>query len=191
MVYLSGTLSLHKNKRHTDYIQIQWQLSFKISDLICFSNWHSCYKMSYIKIHLLEQFCNPILKKVSQVVIPILLISRWLQNSSRMWVPLHMIYTFEKSRWLQDFWKMWVKFWQEFWSGEQMKSSIVLVGKITDYGRPMIPFFIEIPNFWVGQTNRADKFWSIWGIFGRTISTHFGTVSVHVFHYSIIISKKS
>ena len=40
-----------------------------------------------------------------------------------------------------------------------------------------IPFFIEIPNFWVGQTNRAEKFWSIWGIFGRTISTHFGTVS--------------
>ena len=58
-----------------------------------------------------------------------------------------------------------------------MKSSIVLVGRITDYGRPMIPFFIEIPNVWVGQTNRADKFWSIWGIFGRTISTHFGTVS--------------
>ena len=34
-------------------------------------------------------------------------------------------------------------------------------------------FFIEIPNFraW------ADKFWGIWGIFGRTISTHFGRVS--------------
>ena len=27
------------------------------------------------------------------------------------------------------------------------------------------------------QTNWADKFWGIWGIFGQTISTHFGTVS--------------
>ena len=29
----------------------------------------------------------------------------------------------------------------------------------------------------LGQTNWADKFWGIWGIFGRFISTHFGTVS--------------
>jgi hypothetical protein len=37
----------------------------------------------------------------------------------------------------------------------------------------MKPFLIEIPNFraW------ADKFWGIWGIFGRNISTHFGTVT--------------
>ena len=106
--------------------QIQLQISFKFSDLICFSNWHSSYKMSYIGIHFLEQFCTSMLKKVSQVVI--LLISRWLQNSSRMWVTLFRIHTFEKSRWLQDFRKMWIKFWQEFWSGDQMKSSIVLIG---------------------------------------------------------------
>ena len=31
--------------------------------------------------------------------------------------------------------------------------------------------FIE--NFWAS----ADKFWGLWGIFGQTISTHFGTVS--------------
>ena len=37
--------------------------------------------------------------------------------------------------------------------------------------RTMKPFFIET------QTNLADKFWSIWGILGQTISTHFGTVS--------------
>ena len=43
----------------------------------------------------------------------------------------------------------------------------------TDYGRPMKPFFIEIPHFWAW----ADKFWGIWGIFERFISTHFGTVS--------------
>ena len=44
----------------------------------------------------------------------------------------------------------------------------------TDYGRPMKPFFIEIPNFcaWADKLGRG-----IWGIFGRTISTHLGTVS--------------
>ena len=44
----------------------------------------------------------------------------------------------------------------------------------TDYGRPMKPFFIEIPNVWAW----ADKLWGIWGIFGQTISTHFGTVTL-------------
>ena len=29
----------------------------------------------------------------------------------------------------------------------------------------------------LGQTIWADKFWSIWGIFGRFISPHFGTAS--------------
>ena len=48
---------------------------------------------------------------------------------------------------------------------------------ITDYGCPMEPFFIEIQNFWVWQTNWADKFLGIWSIFGQIISTHFGTVS--------------
>ena len=42
----------------------------------------------------------------------------------------------------------------------------------TDYGRPMKPFFIEIPTFQAW----ADKFWGIWSIFGQFISTHFGTV---------------
>ena len=38
----------------------------------------------------------------------------------------------------------------------------------------------------------ADKFWGIWGIFGLTISTHFGTKSFdHVFNYSTIISTKN
>ena len=31
--------------------------------------------------------------------------------------------------------------------------------------------------FWLWQTNLADKFWGIWGIFGQTISTHFDRVS--------------
>ena len=42
-----------------------------------------------------------------------------------------------------------------------------------DYGHKMKPFFIEITNFWAW----ADRFWGIWGIFGRTISTQFGTVT--------------
>jgi hypothetical protein len=37
----------------------------------------------------------------------------------------------------------------------------------------MKPIFIEIQNFW----SWADKLWGIWGIFGQTISTHFGAVS--------------
>jgi hypothetical protein len=41
----------------------------------------------------------------------------------------------------------------------------------------MKPFFIKIQTFGHGKTNCADKFWGIWGIFGQTISTHFGTVS--------------
>jgi hypothetical protein len=32
-------------------------------------------------------------------------------------------------------------------------------------------------SFGLGQTNWADEFWGIWGIFGQTISTHFGKVS--------------
>ena len=45
---------------------------------------------------------------------------------------------------------------------------------LTDYGRPMKSFFIE--TFGLEQTIWADKFWGIWGLFGRFISTHFGTL---------------
>ena len=38
-------------------------------------------------------------------------------------------------------------------------------------------FFSKIPNFGLVQTNWAENFGDIWGIFGRFISTHFGTVS--------------
>ena len=41
----------------------------------------------------------------------------------------------------------------------------------TDYGHPMKPLFLKSRTFVLGQTNWADKFWGIWGIFGRTIST--------------------
>ena len=34
-------------------------------------------------------------------------------------------------------------------------------------------FFIETQNIGLEQTNWADKFWGIWDIFGRNISTHF------------------
>ena len=48
---------------------------------------------------------------------------------------------------------------------------------------------LKSQTFGLWQTNLADEFWSIWDIFGRFISTHFGTV--HVFHYSSIISTKN
>ena len=38
-------------------------------------------------------------------------------------------------------------------------------------------FSLKSRTFGLGQTNWADKFWGIWVIFGRTIGTHFGTVS--------------
>ena len=45
-------------------------------------------------------------------------------------------------------------------------------------------------SFGLGQTNLADKFWGIWGIFSQTISTHFGTVSP-LSMFSIISTKKN
>ena len=39
-------------------------------------------------------------------------------------------------------------------------------------------FSLKSRTFGLGQTNWADKFWGLWGIFGQTISTHFGTVIV-------------
>ena len=38
-------------------------------------------------------------------------------------------------------------------------------------------FSSKSQTFGLGQTNWPDTFWVIWGIFGRYISTHFGTVS--------------
>ena len=37
-------------------------------------------------------------------------------------------------------------------------------------------FLSKSQTFGLGQIIWADKFWSIWGIFGQIISTHFGTV---------------
>ena len=53
--------------------------------------------------------------------------------------------------------------------------SIFKAGIETSHGlrTPNEAFFIEIQNVWVC----ADKLWGIWGIFGQTISTHFGKVS--------------
>ena len=38
-------------------------------------------------------------------------------------------------------------------------------------------FSLKSRTFGIGQTNWADTFWGIWGIFGQTISTQFVTVS--------------
>ena len=43
---------------------------------------------------------------------------------------------------------------------------------------PFWSFFQKSRTFGLGQTFWAETFWGIWGIFGRTISTHFGTVSL-------------
>ena len=57
------------------------------------------------------------------------------------------------------------------------------MGTSTDYGHPeRVFFFRKSQTFGLGQTNWAEKFWGIWGIFGRFFSTHFGTVgSLSVF----------
>ena len=48
--------------------------------------------------------------------------------------------------------------------------------RTTDTGTPRENFFQKSQTFGLGQTNWAEFFWGIWGIFGQTISTHFGTV---------------
>ena len=45
-----------------------------------------------------------------------------------------------------------------------------------DYGCPINSSKSQILG--LEQTIWADKFWGIWGIFGRFISAHFGTVSL-------------
>ena len=54
---------------------------------------------------------------------------------------------------------------------------ICTVRNVTDHGQPERAFFQKSWTFGLGQTFWAEFFWGIWGIFGRTISTHFGTVS--------------
>ena len=56
-----------------------------------------------------------------------------------------------------------------------MEKKTLLFIKYQDYG---LHTFARTPNeAFFGQTNWADKFWGIWGIFGRFISTYFDTVS--------------
>jgi hypothetical protein len=38
--------------------------------------------------------------------------------------------------------------------------------QLTGYGRTMKPFSLKSRTFGLGQTNWADKFWGIWGLFG-------------------------
>ena len=51
-------------------------------------------------------------------------------------------------------------------------------GMLTDYGRPMKPFFIEFLNFCACADILGSQFCGIWGIFGQLIRTHLGTVSL-------------
>ena len=48
-------------------------------------------------------------------------------------------------------------------------------------------FLSKSQTFGLGQTIRADKFWGIWGIFGRFISIHFGKeFLVHHYFYKTL-----
>ena len=48
-----------------------------------------------------------------------------------------------------------------------------------------MPFLIEIQNIGLEKTNWADKFWGIWDIFCRNISTHFGTPCFLLFNHYV------
>jgi hypothetical protein len=61
------------------------------------------------------------------------------------------------------------------------KCTEVMIILSTDYGRPMKPFSLKSQTFGLGQTNWADKFWGIWGIFGRIISTHFPLINYYFY----------
>ena len=103
------------------------------------------------------------------------------------------------SAWLGSLWqdcqnlvqKLWIPF--SFWKIKKWFDKVLWIYKNVDgwlWRSPTMDaqwslFFIEIQNFWAGQTNWADKFWGIWGIFGWTISIHFGTV-IPLFIFSII-----
>ena len=57
-------------------------------------------------------------------------------------------------------------------------SLVPIVVAETDYGHPERAFFRKPQTFGLGQTNWAEKYWGIWGIFGQFISTHFSTVVI-------------
>ena len=59
-------------------------------------------------------------------------------------------------------------------SRKRKEVGVGIMQHTTEYGHPMKPFFNDVPNFWANWADRPNKFW---GIFGQTISPHFGTVS--------------
>ena len=61
------------------------------------------------------------------------------------------------------------------WTGMTACLGAAALAVSTDYGRPMKLFSLKSSSFGLWQTNWANKFWGIWGIFDRTISTHGGT----------------
>ena len=63
-----------------------------------------------------------------------------------------------------------------------------LQSRTTDAQWSLFP--LKSRTFGLGQTYWADKFWGIWGIFGQTISTHFGKVSPCVPLFSHYFYKK-
>ena len=73
-----------------------------------------------------------------------------------------------------------------------MISTIGLGPHFTNYGHPMKPFFIKIPNFWAWAGNLGKYIWGYLGYFPLNYQHPFcySESLVHVFYYSTLISTK-
>jgi hypothetical protein len=57
----------------------------------------------------------------------------------------------------------------------------------TDYGHLERPFFQKSQTFGLGLTNWAEKFWGIWGIFGRF--WYYGSLSMFSISQPLFLQK--
>ena len=76
---------------------------------------------------------------------------------------------------------------KEHWRTEWVV--LLLMSRTTDYWHPERALFQKSRTFGLGQTFWAENFWGIWGIFGRTISTHFGIVSMFSIIQQLFLQK--
>ena len=84
----------------------------------------------------------------------------------------------------KSYWEIWdygSGWFSQTTSRQCCPSFVVLICHSSVYARTTDAqwslFSSKSQTFGLGQTIWADKFWGIWGIFGRFISTHFCTVS--------------
>ena len=105
-----------------------------------------------------------------------------------IWFPWSPIEGDVEFHWLQKISNQRLNILWQFFCLDYQKSRMfctLLYPRTTDAQRSLSS--LKSRTFGLGQTNWSDKFWGIWSIFGRTISTHFA----HVFHYLTIISTKN